>query len=58
MTVRTICGRITDRECGELLYDRKFPLRLIEAVDKSYARPGILHESDAWCQKEEEMKIL
>ena len=28
VTVRTRCGWVKFRECGELLYDRRFPLRL------------------------------
>ena len=38
--------------CGELLYGRRFPLRWIVAVYKSYVRPGILYGSEAWfCKK-------
>ena len=39
MTVRTRCVWVTFRECGELLYDRRFPLRLKGAVYKSYIWP-------------------
>ena len=28
MTARTRCGWVTYRECGELLYSRRFPLKL------------------------------
>ena len=31
-TARTRCGWVKLRECGELLYDRRFPLKLKGAV--------------------------
>ena len=46
------------RECGELQYGRRIHLKLKEAVYKSYVRPTILHESEAWCLKESEIGIL
>ena len=58
VTARTRCGWVKFRECGELLYGRRFPLILKEAVYGSYVRPAILCESEAWCPKESEMKIL
>ena len=36
------------RECGELLYDRRFSIKLKGAVYRSYLRPAILHGSEAW----------
>ena len=41
-----------------LLYGRRFPLRLKEAVYMSYVRPAMLYGSEAWCQKENGMGIL
>ena len=32
VTARTRCGWVKLRECGELLYDRRFPLKLKGAV--------------------------
>ena len=58
VTVRTRCGWIMLRECGELLYGKRFPLKLDEAVYKSNVRPAILYGSEAWCLKESEMGIL
>ena len=52
------CGCVMFRECGELLYGRRFPLRLKGAVYNSYVRPVILYGSQAWCLKESEMGIL
>ena len=46
------------RECGELLYGRRFPLRPKEAVFRSYIRLTILYGSEEWCLKESEMGIL
>ena len=43
------------RECGELLYGRRFPLKLKGAVYKTYVRPAILHGSEAWCLKENDI---
>ena len=45
-------------ECGELLYGRRFPLKLKGVAHKSYVRPAILHRSDAWCLKGSELGIL
>ena len=52
VTARTRCGWVTFGECGELLYGRRFPLKLKGAVYKSYARPAILYGSEALCLKE------
>ena len=49
MNVRTRCGWLKFRECGELLYGRRFPLRLNGAVYKSYVWPAMLYGSEAWC---------
>ena len=57
-TARTRSGWAMFRECGELLYGRRFPLKLKWSVYKSYVRPAILYESEAWCLKESEMGIL
>ena len=38
VTVRTRCGWIKHRECGELLHSRRFPLKLKGAVQKTYKR--------------------
>ena len=46
------------RECCELMYGGRFPLRLKGTVYKSYTSPAILYGGDAWCLKEGEMGIL
>ena len=58
VTARTRCGWVKFRECSELLYGRRFPLRLKGAVYESYVWPAILYGSEAWCLKESEMGIL
>ena len=58
VTARTRCGLVKLRECGELLYCRRFPLKQKETVYKSYVRPVILCGSEAWCLMESEMGIL
>ena len=52
------CGWVKLRDNGELLYGRRFPLKLKYAVQKSYVRPAILYGSEAWCLKERELGIL
>ena len=37
VTARTGCWWVKFRECGELLYGRRFPLMLMGAVCRSYA---------------------
>ena len=58
VTDRARCGWVKFRECGQLLYVRRFPLMLKGAVYKSYVRPAILYGSEAWCLKENDMEIL
>ena len=56
VTARTRSWWVKFRECGELLYVRRFPLKLNGAVYRSYIRPVI--GSEAWCLKESEMGTL
>ena len=42
VTARTRCGWVMFLECSELLYGRRFPLRLKGAVCRSCVRPAIL----------------
>ena len=52
VTARTRCGLVKFRECGELLYGRRFPLELKGDVYKSYVRPAMLYGSESWRVKE------
>ena len=58
VTARTRRGCGEFRECGELLYGRKFPLRLKGAVYMSCIRLAMLYGSEAWCLKESEVGNL
>ena len=58
VTARTRCGWVKFMDCSELLYGRRFPLKLKGAVNRSYVRPAIEYGSEAWCLKESEMGIL
>ena len=58
VTARTGFGRVTYRECGELLYGRRFPLVLKVAVYEIYVKPAILYGRETWCRKESWMRIL
>ena len=51
-------GGLSSRECGELMYGRRFPLSLKGAVCESYVSPAILYGIEAWSLKESEMGIL
>ena len=55
VTARTRCRLFKCKECSELLNDRRYPPKLKGAVYKSYVRPAILYQSEAWCLKENEM---
>ena len=43
VTTRSRCWWVKFQECGELVYGRRFPLRLKGAVYKSYIRTALLH---------------
>ena len=58
VTTRTRCGWVKFRECGGLLYGRKFPPRLMGTVYQSYLRPAGQYGSEAWCLRESEMGII
>ena len=58
VAARTRCGWVKFSECSELLYGRRFPVRLKGAVNKSYVRPAILYGGEALCLKEREIGIL
>ena len=51
VTAGTRCGLATLRECEELVYSKRLPLKLKGTVFKSYVMSAILHESEAWCLK-------
>ena len=46
------------RECGELLLGRRFSLKMKGMVYHSCVRSAMLHGSETWCLRENEMVIL
>ena len=58
VTARTRCGLVRFRECGKLLYDMRYPLRLKGDVYKSYVKPAILYGSEAWGLMESKMRTI
>ena len=46
------------RECGELLYGRKFSLKMQGRIFQSCIRSAMLYGGETWCLKENEMAIL
>ena len=44
--------------CGELLYERKFLLKMKGRIYQSCVRSAMLYGSETWCLRENEMAIL
>ena len=55
VNIKTRCGWVKFRECGELLYGRRSSLKLKGSVYKISVRPAMLYGSEAQCLKESEM---
>ena len=55
---RTRIEWIKFRECGELLYGRKFSLKMKGRIYQSCVRSAMLYGSETWCLRENEMTIL
>ena len=58
VTARTRIGWIKFRECEELLFGRKFSLKLKGRIYQSCVRSAMLHGSETWCLRENEVAIL
>ena len=58
VTTITRIGWIKFRECGELLYGRKFLLKMKGRIDQSCIKSAMLYGSKTWCLRENEMAIL
>ena len=58
VTSRVRIGWMKFRECGELLCERRFSLRMKGTVYRSCVRSAMLYESETWCLRESEMAIL
>ena len=57
-SARTRIGWIKVRECGALLYGRKFLLKMKGRIYQSCIRSAMLYGSKTWCLRENEMAIL
>ena len=58
VTARTRIGWIKFRDCGELLYGRKFLVKMKGRIYQSCVRSAMLYGSETWCLRENEMAIL
>ena len=58
VTARVRIGWVRFRECGELLLENRFPLKMKGKVYRCYVRLAILYGSETWCLKENEKAIL
>ena len=58
VTARTRIGWIKFRECGVLLHERKFPLKIKGRIHQGCIRFAMLYGSETWCLRENEMAIL
>ena len=58
VTARTKFVYVMFWECGKLLYETTFVLRVIEIVYRDDVRKKILYGSEAWFLKENKMGIL
>ena len=59
VTARTRIGWIKFKECGELLYGRKFSLKMNERIyHQRCVRSAMLYGSETWYLRENKMAIL
>ena len=58
VTARVRIGWMKFRECGELLLGRRFSLKMKGMLYRSCVRSAMLHGSETWCLRENEMVIL
>ena len=58
VTARVRIGWVRLRNCGELLFGNKFPLRMKVKVYRCCVQSAVLYGSEAWCLKENEKAPL
>ena len=58
VTARTRMGWKKFRECGEILFGKRFSLPMKGKIYKSYVRSAVLYGSETWCLRENEVVIL
>ena len=58
VTARTRVGWKKFRECGKILFGKRFFLWMKGKIYKSYVRSAMSYGSKAWCLRENEVAIL
>ena len=58
VTAKTRMGWNKFRECGEILFGKRFSLRMKGKIYKSYIRSAMLYGRETWCLRESEVAIL
>ena len=58
VTARTRLGWKKFRECGEILFGKRFSLLMKGKIYKSYVSSAMLYESKTWCLRENKVAIL
>ena len=58
VTARTRIGWIKFRECEELVYGKKFSLKMKGRIDQSCVRSAMLYGSETWCLRDNQLAIL
>ena len=58
MTARTRVGWKKFRECGEILFGKRFSLQIKGKIYRSYVRSAMLYERETWCLRENKAAIL
>ena len=58
VTARTRIAWIKFRECVELLYEKKFLLKMKGRIYQSCVRSAMLYGSETWCLRKNEMAML
>ena len=58
VTARARIGWVKFRECGKLLNSKRFSLKVKGMVYQSYVSVVMLHGSETWCLRENEIAVL
>ena len=58
VTAKAKIGRVKSKECGVLLYSKRFSLKTKGMVYGSSVRSAMLCGNETWCLRENEMTIL
>jgi len=58
VTARARIGWVKFRECGELLYGKRFSLKMKGRIYWTCVRSAMLYGSETWCMREKDIAIL